>query len=683
MTDRILHFTLGPVQGFIAEARRTRDFWAGSFLLSLLSGHAMACVEAHGGRIDFPAIDGDLLYEAICASLPTDRRPKDKAGGGSHDTHVGSLPNRFRAVVTACPDDIGDLCRTWVLAAWETIAGQVWDRFFAQHAVLGADEGLAPRRIFERQVRHFWDVAFVLGDDPGDGSDGRWLDLRKNWRNHYRTAGPHADEGGDRCRLMGDLEELSGYYRTPSREPQRRFWKAVAGAPNVGLDLSSDEPLSAIGAIKRLFPRLAAIDGVMAWKPGGTSIDIRHWPSVSYIAAVPWLLRAAALDSGKRGRHAEVARACLHRDVFGETTTGLFGLPDERFFQLDGPLFHEDGLGLAAKERLGANSGKEIRAAVDALAKTLKDVAEAVGCASSTPAGTSRVYPSTFYAVLQMDGDRIGALLRRYPATVRAGLQSFTAKVRALFDPGDNAHLGVLIYAGGDDVLALLPIDTALDAALALRAAFHDAFEAAAAEAGEGATADEFTLSGAIVAAQYKIPLRTVLRHAKHALEAHAKDENGRDSLAIAILKPGGVAAEWVSVFARSDGVRPPAIIVDLAARGLGPETFGQGFFHAIRSNYERLLEVDEQAVHDPRRRDEDNALMGDLLVYEYRRQFVGLGDQKQAEIDLRLADFVAVAIPHKRVEGASTDPRRFDFDAGLVVRFFANERRLAHRNNP
>ncbi|MEZ5479145.1 MAG: type III-B CRISPR-associated protein Cas10/Cmr2 [Thiolinea sp.] len=28
------HFTLGPVQSFVAQARRTRDFWAGSFILS-------------------------------------------------------------------------------------------------------------------------------------------------------------------------------------------------------------------------------------------------------------------------------------------------------------------------------------------------------------------------------------------------------------------------------------------------------------------------------------------------------------------------------------------------------------------------------------------------------------------------------------------------------------------------
>ena len=39
-----LHFSLGPVQGFVVQARRTRDLWAGSFLLSRLALEAMWAV---------------------------------------------------------------------------------------------------------------------------------------------------------------------------------------------------------------------------------------------------------------------------------------------------------------------------------------------------------------------------------------------------------------------------------------------------------------------------------------------------------------------------------------------------------------------------------------------------------------------------------------------------------------
>ena len=54
-------FTLGPVQGFVAQARRTRDFWAGSFILSWLSSVAIACIEKQGGTVQFPVPDAAYL----------------------------------------------------------------------------------------------------------------------------------------------------------------------------------------------------------------------------------------------------------------------------------------------------------------------------------------------------------------------------------------------------------------------------------------------------------------------------------------------------------------------------------------------------------------------------------------------------------------------------------------------
>ena len=34
-------FSVGPVQAFVAQARRTGDFWGGSYLLSFLTAHAI------------------------------------------------------------------------------------------------------------------------------------------------------------------------------------------------------------------------------------------------------------------------------------------------------------------------------------------------------------------------------------------------------------------------------------------------------------------------------------------------------------------------------------------------------------------------------------------------------------------------------------------------------------------
>ena len=124
MTMNTLHFTLGPVQGFVAQARRTRDLWAGSFLLSYLSGCAMAAVLKAGGKIVFPHVAGksgieDALLKAICDPNPNRRGPS-----------VGSLPNRFKAQVPAGID--GKCCSDAVRTAWNKIAEAVWDAVAAR-----------------------------------------------------------------------------------------------------------------------------------------------------------------------------------------------------------------------------------------------------------------------------------------------------------------------------------------------------------------------------------------------------------------------------------------------------------------------------------------------------------------------------------------------------------------------
>src|SRR5437016_3506229 len=53
MTEQyMLLFTIGPVQSFIAQARKTRDLWLGSYLLSLLMEAAMEGMEE---QLVFPA----------------------------------------------------------------------------------------------------------------------------------------------------------------------------------------------------------------------------------------------------------------------------------------------------------------------------------------------------------------------------------------------------------------------------------------------------------------------------------------------------------------------------------------------------------------------------------------------------------------------------------------------------
>jgi len=59
MTKHLFVISIGSVQDFIAAARRTRDLWFGSHLLSEISKAAAKAIADEGGKLIFPALDKD------------------------------------------------------------------------------------------------------------------------------------------------------------------------------------------------------------------------------------------------------------------------------------------------------------------------------------------------------------------------------------------------------------------------------------------------------------------------------------------------------------------------------------------------------------------------------------------------------------------------------------------------
>jgi CRISPR-associated protein Cmr2 len=116
---RILHFSLGPVQGFIGSARRTRDLWAGSFLLSWLAAHAMATIPDWRKSILFPHVAKDDLVNAVAAKLGAEKIASAPS--------IATVPNRFKAEVPQNFDPV--LCQSAVNNAWTELASEIWNSF--------------------------------------------------------------------------------------------------------------------------------------------------------------------------------------------------------------------------------------------------------------------------------------------------------------------------------------------------------------------------------------------------------------------------------------------------------------------------------------------------------------------------------------------------------------------------
>jgi CRISPR-associated protein Cmr2 len=124
-------------------------------------------------------------------------------------------------------------------------------------------------------------------------------------------------------------------------------------------------------------------------------------------------------------------------------------------------------------------------------------------------------------------------------------LSEFAAAVQEIV----TAHEGVLVYSGGDDVLAYLPVHKALACADALQAAFRQ--QMASFHTADGA---QPTLSAGLVVAHYLDSLADALELARSA-ERQAKDKGGRDALAVTLSKRSGadrtVVGKWQTLTPR------------------------------------------------------------------------------------------------------------------------------------
>jgi CRISPR-associated protein Cmr2 len=159
--------------------------------------------------------------------------------------------------------------------------------------------------------------------------------------------------------------------------------------------------------------------------------------------------------------------------------------------------------------------------------------------------------PSPYLGVLVADGDHIGQALSRLGSAddhkaFSKTLADFASEARQIV----QSHNGVLVYAGGDDVLAFMPIDRCLPCSRAL----HDKFSEVLAT-WSTRTGAELTLSVGLAIAHFMEPLEDLLGYGR-AAERHAKrprpedhEQRDRDGLAVHLLKRGGepitVRANW------------------------------------------------------------------------------------------------------------------------------------------
>jgi CRISPR-associated protein Cmr2 len=264
--------------------------------------------------------------------------------------------------------------------------------------------------------------------------------------------------------------------------------------------------------------------------------------------------------------------------------------------------------------------------------------------------------PPAYYGLLLADGDHLGRLIRTKGGDrVGRALATFTARLPEIVRRRD----GVTIYAGGDDVLAMLAVPGALACADDLATCYADACHP---ELGA-----EATLSAAVLFAHVRYPLGAALREARRMLDVVAKRLNGRGSIAAGILQPGGAHCQWVTTWERrlpgEASVRAVELISRLASRpghDRAEPALSSALLHRLRDS---LTSLCDEPTWKP---GAWATLPGgfDVRAYLCAEIAHSLEGRATAEVDVAASDLADVVW---RLLGRSPGPDQAPGDAGVV----------------
>jgi CRISPR-associated protein Cmr2 len=502
--------SIGPVQEFIASARRTRDLHFGSWFLSELSRAAAQEINAQqGASLIFPAPENEKWLQP---------------------GHEFMVANRILALVEQDPGELAALVQTAVFQRLHEIRKKAY-----QSISLPDDRKIIANQQIDDLVELLW-VAL-----PYDGNSYHnvrqqvetLMAARKNTADFQRVAW---GEDVPKSSLDGQLESVIPENAYPPR----------TASPAVKRDM-----------LQRLYRQYGIagqaerLSGVDLLKRAGSTAFERHFPSTSHMAVLPFLQRMQRIDAS--------AKTLLHKkwDGYVNELNGLALFPTRGPVASNHPILgHHDGA-LLFESRLpdvlgipttDSTSNKEILQAKGALQTFYHALDEQF---SKVKLGKAR--PSTYYALLQADGDSMGELIDALAEQERGyeqhrllsqALSRFATSVRTIVE---KQHQGALVYSGGDDVLALLPMHTVLACAVALKTRFSEALKDLAAHVDRQPP----TLSVGIAIVHHLDSLREARRLAHHA-EQQAKRVDGKNALAIIVSKRGGedyaIVGKWDNI---------------------------------------------------------------------------------------------------------------------------------------
>ena len=475
----LITLSFGPVQSLIGAARRTRDLWCGSWLLSEAArAAALVLHKRHPGCLIFPSFenpDTELLPHVVSEDaanvanvLRADIHLRDEAA-------VRELCECAKAAAISRIEELGATVLSQLNGQGLSVRQEVWD---AQ--INDILEGFAAWVLTSQCDEYYACASKRLG---------RVLAARKATRN-FQACQPLSMKGLPKSSLDGALETV-----LPKIWPNNDFARRM-------LRLTPGEQLDSLGVIKRL------------------AGDSDQFTAIARVAADPWIERLSSANQ----KELCAAYEPLVELGYATRTSGNNRAYD--VLPYDAMLLYPFRLENAISQATDEQENRRL----SNLKSRISEIVTEAGRTSSDGG------PVPFAAILQADGDRMGQFLSKVKTAEEArkvsrALHNFASTVRATV----RNHRGHAIYAGGDDVLALLPLATARACSENLSQSFKHHLFALANEMGLPES-EHPTLSAGLGIGHVMEPMATLRDRAKKA-EKLAKDgTEGASRNAFAII---------------------------------------------------------------------------------------------------------------------------------------------------
>jgi CRISPR-associated protein Cmr2 len=514
-------FAIGPVQGFISQARKTQDLFMGSFLLSYLTFIAMTeIIDVYGPtNIIYP----DLFAQPLMDWYVEKKLHIQAKNSTSRHIDQPTIPNRFVAIIPETRksqiERLAQKIEENVRKEWEKIVYEVLKSFEIFGDIIGlTNKSKISDEIIKKQTKGFPEIYWVALPFKNDDKDVTIAefkeffedDIIQNWQNLWYFAkhrGEHIPNIGLIYQLsysaleksMGARKNLRDFEQTEEYGKKCHICgekeaviKERLGSLEVGRYIDGKEGLCLQCFAKRALNKYLEKEDMF-----GPAFKDFSFPSTAEVASADFKAKVLKNAKDEFKDYIKAYKEMLGEYAFNQVKTKFLPKLQKEFANIeniDGEWFFEENVRAESiKKQFGIEKSEE------EIDDKLKKLIEKLYHAGK---------PNPYYAVILLDGDDMGKWLsgtllpnieyaynsetwKKLPEEFKNELKKLTEdkfltpaihasishalrnySIEFVREIVEEEHLGKLVYAGGDDVFAFVNLKDLFEVMRKLRAAF-------------------------------------------------------------------------------------------------------------------------------------------------------------------------------------------------------------------